>query len=149
MRRASERVGEAGRVEDAFLLLTSRYIGVDCTAAAVFYAFSPLARDPPFLILYYSDVLNGVSYQFRQFLSIICAATQNNGDCDTVAFYKRRSRRRRCRKLSYFREGYFTRFLERERWIKQRLMNVRFALCKTQSIRRQEFIINFREFVQK
>jgi len=79
-------------IEDAFLLLTCWYISVDCTAAAVFYAFSPLAQDPPFLILYYSDVLNGVSYQFRQFLSIICTATQNNGDCDTVAFYKHRNR---------------------------------------------------------
>lgn len=53
-------------MEDAFLLLTCWYISVDCTAAAVFYAFSPLAsrETPPFLILYYSDVLNGVSYQF-------------------------------------------------------------------------------------
>lgn len=74
-------------VEDAFLLLTRRYIGVDCTAAAVFYARSlallPITlslsfsfaceRPGLFLLLYYGDVLNGISYQFRQSPNIVRA----------------------------------------------------------------------------
>jgi len=62
----------------------------------------------------------------------VCTATQNNGDCNTVAFYKHHSRGW-CQKL--FLKTYFLYFLERkrerererERWINQ-LTNVRFTL---------------------
>lgn len=54
MLREGENETERGK-ENALLLLTCRYIGVDRTAAAVFYApsfsFSPLSRDLPFNIM--------------------------------------------------------------------------------------------------
>lgn len=40
-----------------------------------------LSRFSPFLILYYCDVLNGISYQFRQSPSTVRVATRNNGGC--------------------------------------------------------------------
>lgn len=81
MLREGENETERGK-ENAFLLLTCRYIGVDRTAAAVFYALSfslslsRLSRETCLLILCNIIALNGTSRQFRQSPSSIYAALQ-------------------------------------------------------------------------
>lgn len=130
MLREGENGAERGK-EDAFLLLTCRYIGVDRTAAAVFYALSLscLSRETCLLILCNIIATRwtaSLAYQFRQSPSIICAALQHRflyhwieDDVDNPYFWEKE------------REILFAFSTEKQKWINRIMLR---EICLTTKI---------------